>query len=219
MPEYNLHLSDNWPIMIKMGPNSVASVIMDPPYGLDVADWDAAMPVQQILTQCKRICSGPIVQFGSATHLLRFADYSPRPDRILIWAPKFTLLKVAKDGLAYRFHPIAVWRPTPQRAIPWDLLDDATDGRNWWEHPGTKPLSLMLKLVQAFSPPGGIVLDPYMGSGTTGVACMQLGRHFIGIDSDPVSFEIASKRIAEAALQPPILVEDYSPTQAELFGG
>ena len=48
----------------------------------------------------------------------------------------------------------------------------------------------------------GIILDPFMGSGTTGVACVQTGRNFIGIEIDPGYFEIAQRRIAEAQMQP-----------------
>ena len=47
-------------------------------------------------------------------------------------------------------------------------------------------------------PEGATVLDPYMGSGTTGIACIQMGRNFIGIEIDPGYFEIAKTRIAQA---------------------
>jgi len=59
----------------------------------------------------------------------------------------------------------------------------------------------MKVLAQAYAPFGGHVLDPFMGSGTTGVACVQTGRKFIGIEIDPGYFEIAKKRISEAQLQ------------------
>lgn len=64
-------------------------------------------------------------------------------------------------------------------------------------HPTQKPLALMTELLKA-TPPGGTVLDPFMGSGTTGVACVQTGRNFIGIEIDPTYFEIARRRIEEA---------------------
>ena len=63
-------------------------------------------------------------------------------------------------------------------------------------HPTVKPLALMRYLVRLTSTPtGGIVLDPFMGSGTTGVACMMEGRQFIGIELDPNYLEIARRRI------------------------
>ena len=64
-------------------------------------------------------------------------------------------------------------------------------------HPTVKPLSLMEYLCRLTSTPtGGTVLDPFMGSGTTGMACKKTGREFIGIELDPHYFEIAEKRIA-----------------------
>jgi len=69
-------------------------------------------------------------------------------------------------------------------------------------HPCAKPLAAMKWLVQRTSLDGFVVLDPFMGSGTTGVACAQLGRDFIGIEIDPGYFAIAEKRISEALTQP-----------------
>lgn len=62
-------------------------------------------------------------------------------------------------------------------------------------HPTVKPVKLMQYLVRLITPPGGVVLDPFMGSGTTGVACKNLNRSFIGIELDPEYFEIAKSRI------------------------
>ena len=65
-------------------------------------------------------------------------------------------------------------------------------------HPTQKPVALLEDLVQTFSNPGDTVLDFTMGSGSTGVACVNTGRDFIGIEIDPVYFEIAKRRIQEA---------------------
>ena len=64
-------------------------------------------------------------------------------------------------------------------------------------HITQKPLSFVELLVNNSSKLGDTVLDPFMGSGTTGVACVNVGRHFIGIERDPDYFEIAHRRIAE----------------------
>jgi site-specific DNA-methyltransferase (adenine-specific) len=68
-------------------------------------------------------------------------------------------------------------------------------------HPTQKPLPLLLDWITKFTEPGELVLDPFMGSGTTGVACERLGRRFIGIEKDPRYFDLACARIA-AANQP-----------------
>jgi adenine specific DNA methylase Mod len=85
------------------------------------------------------------------------------------------------------------------------------------EHPSPKPLDTMRHIVQLASPAGGIVLDPFMGSGTTGVACVRTGRKFIGVEIEPKYYAIARRRIEEAyadfalfdGFEPP-------PTQTEL---
>lgn len=63
-------------------------------------------------------------------------------------------------------------------------------------HPTVKPIMLMEYLVTLITPPGGTVLDPFMGSGTTGIAARNKGFEFIGIELDPEYFEIAQRRIA-----------------------
>ena len=73
------------------------------------------------------------------------------------------------------------------------------------DHPTVKPTALMEWLVKLVTPEGGVVLDPFMGSGTTGVACMVLGRGFIGVEQDEHYCEIANGRIAEAQMKLDIL--------------
>lgn len=63
-------------------------------------------------------------------------------------------------------------------------------------HPTMKPIALMEYMIKLITPPGGTVLDPYMGSGSTGIAAKRLGQSFIGIELDHEYFEIAQKRIS-----------------------
>jgi len=69
------------------------------------------------------------------------------------------------------------------------------------DHPTEKPVDLLAYLTSSITPEGATVLDPFMGSGTTGVACVQTGCNFIGIEIDRGYFEIAERRIAEAQAQ------------------
>ena len=71
-------------------------------------------------------------------------------------------------------------------------------GKAKTKHPTQKPVDLMAYMVRTYSDPGDVVLDFTMGSGTTGVACKQEGRSFIGIELDKEYFEIAKKRIEDA---------------------
>ena len=69
------------------------------------------------------------------------------------------------------------------------------------QHPTQKPLTLMVELLELFSQPRALILDPFMGGGSTGVAAIQLGRSFIGIEREERYFQIACKRIEQAVAQ------------------
>lgn len=89
-------------------------------------------------------------------------------------------------------------------------------------HPCPKPIKLMKWLVERASLPGEVVLDPFMGSGTTGVACLALGRKFIGVEISEPYFNIACERIRKAYAQPDMFVaqpERTEPVQEQMFGG
>ncbi len=76
------------------------------------------------------------------------------------------------------------------------------------DHPTSKPVKWMQWMINRVSMNAGdIVLDPFMGSGTTGVACVKLNRKFIGIEIEPTYFDIACKRIEEAYRQPRLFAE------------
>jgi hypothetical protein len=70
-------------------------------------------------------------------------------------------------------------------------------GGKWNNHPTVKPIALMRWLVRLVTPPGGVVLDPFLGSGTTGVAALREGFSFVGIEREAPYVEIATRRIAE----------------------
>jgi site-specific DNA-methyltransferase (adenine-specific) len=94
-------------------------------------------------------------------------------------------------------------------AAKWGDPDEPVYERNTKaknHHPTVKPIELMRYLVRLTkTPTGGVVLDPFMGSGTTGIACVLEGREFIGIEREPEYVEIAEKRIAHYRL--PIMDE------------
>ena len=73
--------------------------------------------------------------------------------------------------------------------------------RRYGKHPTQKPLALLERIVQASTNPGDLVLDPFMGSGTTGVAALNLDRKFIGIEMEEKYCKIAEKRLKDAGGQ------------------
>jgi site-specific DNA-methyltransferase (adenine-specific) len=91
-------------------------------------------------------------------------------------------------------------RPNSVSATHWNRRDDA-------EHPCEKPLKMMEWLVLRASLENQIILDPFMGSGTTGVACIRTGRKFIGVEKEPKYFEIAVKRIQAELDRTPLFAE------------
>jgi hypothetical protein len=74
------------------------------------------------------------------------------------------------------------------------------------DHPCAKPINAMMWAVERASLNGETVLDPFMGSGTTGVACARLGRRFVGVEIEPRYFDIACRRIEQAQRQPDLFV-------------
>jgi DNA modification methylase len=80
-------------------------------------------------------------------------------------------------------------------------------------HPAVYPVALAKHLALSYTTAGDTVLDPFLGSGTTGVAAVQLGRRFIGIEIEPKFFDIACRRIAEAYRQPDMFVPRPAPAE------
>ena len=101
--------------------------------------------------------------------------------------------------------------------------------RNWWVlsnaytgetkgHPAPMPYQMAAGHVQTWTNAGESILDPFMGSGTTGVACVKQGRKFVGIEMDPGYFDIACKRIEDAYRQPDMFIAppDPKPVQRDM---
>jgi DNA modification methylase len=82
------------------------------------------------------------------------------------------------------------------------------------EHPTQKPIQLM-KWCIGFLPDAQTILDPFLGSGTTLIACAKLGLAGIGIERDPTYFDLACRRIEEAMRQPDMFVEQAQPAFQE----
>jgi len=116
--------------------------------------------------------------------------YFTHSTETLLWAAKHTRsrhlfnyqeMRAAAGGKQMK----SVWRMTAPRA------EEKTSGR----HPTQKPLALLERIITACTQPGDTVVDPFAGSGTTGVAALKLGRSFIGIESDPEHIRLAERRL------------------------
>jgi site-specific DNA-methyltransferase (adenine-specific) len=103
------------------------------------------------------------------------------------------------------------------RAVP-NILSMMPPPPHKRQHPNEKPLELITGLVDTHSNIGDHILDPFMGSGTTGVAAIRLGRKFTGVEIDPDYFDIACHRIGEALKQPDMFIAPPPPAQQDSLG-
>lgn len=107
------------------------------------------------------------------------------------------------------------WNGGGKRGIYTHCVNTGRQG----EHPTEKPVPLMQDIIADFTRPGELICDPFAGSGTTGVACANLGRRFLGIERDPKWFDLACRRIEAAYRQPRLFDEPApKPVQASMFG-
>jgi site-specific DNA-methyltransferase (adenine-specific) len=116
---------------------------------------------------------------------------------------------------AYRAGRRWAWKgscPLPSNVIVSDTFRFGQPGKT--EHPTQKPTSVVDPLIRGSSLPGDTVLDPFMGSGTTGVAAVKLGRKFTGIEIDEGYFDIARRRIEAALKEPDLFIETPKPIKA-----
>lgn len=101
----------------------------------------------------------------------------------------------------------------PIRSFAYSRAQLSTENK---QHPTQKPISLMAWCIDLAGNPETI-LDPFMGSGTTGVAAIQMGRKFIGIEREPKYFDIACKRIEAASKQVDMFIEQPKQEQGAMF--
>jgi len=101
------------------------------------------------------------------------------------------------------------WNGGGRHAV-WTIPKGIGDG-----HPTQKPVPLAMQFIQDFTDSGEVVLDPFMGSGTTGVAAVKLGRRFVGIERDPKWFDLALRRVSDALSRPDFFVSRPAPAKQE----
>lgn len=200
-----VHEGDALALLASLPDECVDAVISDPPYGIEWRGeaWDADIPPQHTVTDALRVSNGAVLWFAAASRVLDFGAYVPRPDRVIAWAPTFTLSGARVHGLLFHWDPIVAWRPDARRGS--SVFADVVRHRRavaadaWWDHGCTKPVPLMRDLASSFTDPGDVILDPFAGSGTTGVAALAEGRRVILCERVPEYAEIARRRCEAAA--------------------
>ena len=99
----------------------------------------------------------------------------------------------------------------------WNGMLKASEKGQIRVHPTQKPIEVMEWCIRQLPDDAKTILDPFMGSGTTGVAAVKLGRKFLGIEIEPKYFDIACRRISEALRQPDMFIERPAPAKQEAF--
>ncbi len=200
-----LHCGDCREILPTLG--SVDAVVTDPPYGILNLGGEGSTPAvrksprQQGSGKLKgRLLNQADVRWDVAPEAALFDLLRAMSRRQIIWGGNYFPLPPARAILAWdKEQP---WPNFSQVELAWSNLErpaalfrvSATRGVPDKVHPTQKPLSLMLWCL-GFLDQGGVVLDPFMGSGTTGVAAVSSGRAFVGIERDAAYFDIACRRI------------------------
>jgi len=199
----------------------VDAVVTDPPYGVSFSSgWnnkfkkisianDATPVIRDWLVD--RIGDGRALIFGSwkvpkppSTKMVLIWDKGTvgMGDLSMPWFPSTEEIYVLGSG----------WAGTRTRSV---LYTSVGFNHNLNEnHPTEKPVAVMIELLQK-TERRWTILDPFMGSGTTGVAAVKLGRKFIGIEIEERYFDIACRRITEALKQPDMFIERPKPAKQE----
>lgn len=183
-----LYLGDCRDVLPTLG--AVEAIVTDPPYGVSVnlRPGRRAKNTDQIIgdgvaPDVKWMALHPAVIWGDQC----FCDQLPNSTGWLVWH------KYHPDGSQHSQAELAI----RHRSEAYHGFMRAVDG---WHHPTQKPPGLMVWCIE-FIDPHLCILDPFMGSGTTGVACARLGRRFVGVEIEPRYFDIACRRIEQAQRQ------------------
>ena len=171
---------------------SVDAVVTDPPYEVGFADWDKWN--SDWLNETKII--SPIVAFTCG--IVNVSRY-PSPTWILCWAKPGSTRRNITGGFNH-WEPVLLYGKKRIWVDYIYLPDCINHVSSDIDHPCPKPVSLMSWLVKITSERDCLILDPFMGSGTTLVAAKNLGRRAIGIEIEERYCEIAVERLAQAVL-------------------
>lgn len=186
-----------------------AVVITDPPYGVEFRGqaWDKDVP--ELAVRLPEMFDKAAIIMGTTA-----AWQFPEPKWVACWARPASSSRSKIGGFSH-WSPILLYGPLTMSVDfrSWHAIANAYE--KGFGHPSPKPLCVMQWLVDELTLADDLVLDPYMGSGTTGVAAVRLGRPFIGIEREPAYFDLACKRIEDELRRPRLFAERSAPAVQE----
>ena len=302
---------DCFDVLRQIPDGSIDAVIIDPPYGIGLAEWDSVIDIPLFTREVKRVTNGFYCFFGQMPTIINWINeanneklhyyehiswvkrvaVSTHPSNLSKTHESIILYKTSKQhkankvtgrysdvkipGIMFDIHSIESYKryfsalikkietgsfgePTEfgdtqklrfnatrkfkkmeynrgEYAVRdvnftnvWSFLppyrQSGRAGRGIYNHPTEKPVEVMKRLVEMLTPPGGTVLDPFCGSGTTALACKELGRNYICIEKELEYYRIACDRlnqpieyILDEPIEEPEETVDNSPLQLALF--
>jgi DNA modification methylase len=232
MSDVKLYLGDCLEVMKSIPDKSVDAVITDPPYniGFDYSKYEDNLSDQKYINLISNFKGMPlaIIHYPEET-MKYFIPALGVPNEVIVWCynsnlsrqsrlinfynlvPDFNKVKQAYKNPDDRRIKRYIEKTGSSGSKSYDWISDIQQVKNVSDeksgHPCPVPVELIKRIVLLTTNEGDTILDPFMGSGTTGVACVQTGRNFIGIEIDPGYFKIAEKRIKDAQQQIPLPLE------------
>ena len=191
-----LQCGDCLELMKSIPDKSIDTIVTDPPYGLNKeygcfvdTPENLKVLIDAFMPEALRVAKN-IVLFPGIHNIWLY----PKADWMSCW---FYGTTGSWGRYGYNsWQPMLLYGKNKRRygldTIKYSKMEKRIEG-----HPCSKPVGLMDLVVGRFTEDKEVVLDPFMGSGTTGVACKNLGRDFIGFEKDPTYFEIAKQRIED----------------------
>ena len=229
-----LILGDCLEVMPLLG--RVDAVVTDPPYSSG-GFQESGKSVGSIGTRSGASIAGDTLSTRGYLRLMKSVFRATRADEFFVftdWRMWLNTFDAMEDGYI-RVRNMLVWdKKQMGMGLPWrnqheliaygkrspasnvtgthgNVLSFSRSGNE--NHPTEKPVGLIEELLN--NSHAKTILDPFMGSGTTLVACQKLGRHGIGIELDPDYFEIACRRVEEAARQPDLFIQPKPPAPVQ----
>lgn len=189
-------------------PLTADAVITDPPYGIGIAanpvrqkhqkmEWDNAPPPSALLDMVREAADIQIIWGGNYFDL-------PPSQGFFIWdkvQPENFSLAMCEQAWTNMAKPAKMFK---RHVVSFEK-----------NHPTQKPVELMEWCILQLPGHAKLILDPFMGTGTTGVAAVHLGRHFTGIEIEPQYFDIACRRVERATRQGDMFIEKPKPAKQE----
>ena len=194
----------------------VDAVVTDPPYGIEMAggfsgaggfskpiarreyegDWDSEAPDADVFKMIVNCAPQSIIWGGNY-----FTDKLPQAPFWLVWDKENSMPSFSDAELAWT----NIDKKSVKRIRYMQNGCMSREKERW--HPTQKAVEVMRWSISHLKDEPQTILDPFMGSGTTGVAAVQMGRKFIGIEREPKYFDIACKRIEDAQRQGDMFIE------------